>query len=107
MIEHKSGYYYIGKSVDWFNRLAAHYTQLKMNKHHAKDLQKLWNESDIVDWNFKILEQVSKTYVREYSKLKGKELDKLYNRILLDKEKEYMKMYSINFCLNGDKHNFS
>ena len=107
IIEHTSGHFYIGKSVSIYDRWSSHYTQLKQGIHHSKDFQDLWIKSDITEWSFRILYQLSKTYVKGYSKLKGKELDKLFNKLLLTKEKEYMKMYSINFCLNGHKNNFS
>jgi hypothetical protein len=104
-IEHISGYYYIGKSVDCFGRWGQHYSDMKMCKHHSPAVQSLFNRTNITEWTFNILAYLSKTRVKEMSKLKGKSLDILYNRILLQMEKEEMAKYSINFALNKiNKH---
>lgn len=106
MILHKSGYYYIGQSVDIFNRWSSHYTDLVMNKHHSPQLQKLFNESLPQSFEFHILKYISKTDIKNKSGYKGAELEKEYKRILLIEEKNYMRNYSINFSLNKDKKNF-
>lgn len=102
-----TGQYYIGCSVDILsNRWGGHYTNLVMNKHHSPQLQQLFNNSKIEDFTFQILERIGKTYIKEYSNLKGKELDKVYKRVLLMKEKEWMSKYSINLSLNKNNKHF-
>ena len=107
LISHKNGYYYLGQSVNIFDRWSNHYTNLRKNNHHSKDFQKLWNESNIEDWKWEIIEYVSKDYIKQRSKLKGKELEKAIRFCLLELEKKKMKEYSINFSLNGNKKYFS
>ena len=107
IIQHTSGSFYIGKSVDILsNRWSTHYSQLVMGNHHSPELQNCFDNSKIENFTFQILEYVSKTYVREQSGLRGKALDKLYNRILLTIEKNWMNRYDIKDALNKDKKNF-
>ena len=61
----QTGYYYIGLSVDIFNRWSSHYTSIKSNKHSSPLLTKHWNETEPQDWRFSILEYISITeYIR-------------------------------------------
>jgi predicted GIY-YIG superfamily endonuclease len=106
-IEHKSGYYYIGKSVDLFGRWASHATQLTLKTHHSPKFQELWNSSDPSEWTFSILERVSKTEVKKSVNLKGKEFELFFRKVLGEYEKEWMRKYSINFALNSDNKHFS
>jgi hypothetical protein len=100
-------YYYIGKSVDIFSRWSSHYTSLKMGTHSSKLLQDFFNREGILKFNFRILENISKTKYKQSTTLKGAELEKQFNRYLLIKEKEWMSKYSINMCLNQNNKNFS
>lgn len=99
-------YYYIGKSLDWFGRLNSHYTLLKQGKHHSPKLQSLYNELGIENFSFRVLEYVSLTEFKKASKMKGKQLNKEFNKYLLMREKWWMSQYSINFSLNKDNKNF-
>jgi hypothetical protein len=100
-------YYYIGKSIDTFSRWSSHYTLLKLNKHHSPKLQSKFNELGVVGLTFCILEYVSITEYKKENQVKGKELKTQFNRYLLLKEKEWMKLHSINFSLNNDDKNFT
>lgn len=100
-------YYYIGKSTDGFSRWSSHYTLLKLNKHHSPKLQDKFNELGVTSLNFSVLEYVSITEFKKSHQTKGKELKTQFNRYLLTKEKEWMKLHSKNFCLNSDDKNFS
>jgi hypothetical protein len=106
LIEHISGYYYVGKSNSVFERFESHITNLKMNKHHSPAFQELFNNTNIIDWNFKLIYYVSKTDLKKQTGLKGKEFDKYLNTFLLKKEKELMSTYSINYALNKMNKNF-
>ena len=100
-------FYYIGMSVDIFSRLSSHYTLLKLNKHHSPKLQDKFNEFGVTSFTFSILEYVSITDWKKEHQAKGKELKTQFNRHLLTKEKEWMKLHSKNFCLNNDDKHFS
>ena len=100
-------YYYIGKSVDVFSRFSSHYTSLKLNKHHSQKLQDKYNELGLQGLTFRVLEYVSITEYKKSSGLKGKQLKYQFNKLLLNKEKEWMSKYSINFSLNADNKYFS
>jgi hypothetical protein len=99
--------YYIGMSTDIFGRWGSHYSDIKMTKHTSIKLVDLWNSSPITDWEFKILEIVSKTSHREETGLKGKALDSSFRKLLLKKEKEHMKQWSVTYALNKDNKWFS
>jgi len=105
-IQHISGYYYIGMSVDIFSRFSSHYTKLKTNKHTSTKFNKLWNETNPNEWTFTILEYVSVTDFKKNG-LKGKDFVNNFRKLLLNKEKEWMKKHSINWCLNKNNKNFS
>jgi hypothetical protein len=100
-------YYYIGMSVDVFGRFQSHYTSLVLNKHSSIELQKAFNENDIKDFRWQILEYISKTKYKKESSLKGKSFDDYFRKVLLEKEKYHMGLHSINFALNKDKKHFS
>lgn len=101
-------YYYIGKSLDILSsRWQTHYTLLKLNKHHSPLLQEKFNEFGVISMTFSILEYISITEFKKVSKTKGKELNKMFNRYLLQREKFWMSQYSVNFCLNKDNKYFS
>ena len=106
-IEHVSGYYYIGMSVDIFSRWSSHYTSIKMKSHSSTALMELWNSTNDTDWSFTILEHISLTDYKKETNLKGKSLENSFRKLLLDKEKEHMKLYSINFSLNKSNKHFS
>ena len=100
-------YYYIGKSKSCFERWAnGHIPLLVMNKHHSPELQERYLREGLTSFRFEILETVSLSLYKKESGLKGKELEKSFNRLLLEKEKKHMNSYSINFCLNKDKKYF-
>lgn len=100
-------YYYIGMSVDVFGRFQSHYTSLSLNKHSSPELQKAFNENNIKDFTWQILEYVSRTKYKNFVKLKGKEFDDYFRKILLEKERYHMSLHSNNFALNKDKKYFS
>jgi hypothetical protein len=106
-IEHISGYYYIGKSINIFSRWNSHYTQIKINKHSSTKFKDLWNSTSINEWNFSILEYVSLSQFREENNVKGKVLTKAFNTYLLQREKYWMSLYSINYSLNKIDRYFS
>lgn len=99
--------YYIGMSIDVFGRWTSHYTSLSLNKHSSNELQEAFNNSDLKDFTWTILEYVSKTKYKNYIKLKGKEFDDYFRKILLEKERYHMSLHSNNFALNKDKKYFS
>jgi len=105
-IEHTSGYYYIGMSVDIFSRWSSHYTSIKLNKHSSKEFMTLWKQTEPSEWSFSILEYVSITEWKKTSQMKGKEAIDGFRTFLLRKEKEWMKKYSINYSLNNNKKHF-
>jgi hypothetical protein len=100
-------YYYIGKSVDVFSRWQSHYTLLKQGTHHSKELQSMFNEVGVVGTTFRVLEYISITEFKKSHQFKGKELKLQFSRHLDRAERECMKNYSVNFCLNADKKYFS
>ena len=100
-------YYYIGKSVNIFDRWGQHYTALKQNKHSSSKLQAYFNEFGVLSMKFKVLEYVSLTEFKKSSKIKGKAAITAFNRHLLMLERKYMKNHSINFALNADNKYFS
>ena len=105
-IEHISGYYYVGYSKSIFERWSSHYTSIKTNKHSSPEFQSLWLKTKPSEWSFSILEYISITDYKNLSQMKGKSLETGFRKLLLTKEKEWMKKYSINFSLNKDKKHF-
>lgn len=105
-IEHKSGYYYIGMSVSVMSRWQSHYTSLEQKKHSSTKFQELWNNSEPSEWTFSILQYVSLTDFKKASQFKGKQLANEFRKQLLKEEKEWMKKFSINWCLNKDAKHF-
>jgi predicted GIY-YIG superfamily endonuclease len=105
-IEHISGYYYIGMSVDIFSRWNGHYTDIKMLKHSSNEFVSLFISTRIEDWTFSILEYISVKDLKLQTKLKGKSFDSYLRRYLLKREKYWMSEYSINFALNKNKKSF-
>lgn len=99
--------YYIGMSVDIFGRWGSHYSDIKMSKHSSPKLVKLWNSSQITDWEFKILEVISKTDYKKQTGFKGKKFNDSFRTLLLNKEREHMKLYSATYALNKDNKYFS
>jgi len=105
-IEHKSGYYYIGQSVDIGNRWNSHITDLYLKKHSSVKFQELWNKTDICDWQFKVERIVSKTNLKATLNLKGKEFEKQLRKQLLKEEKEIMSNYFKENALNKQNRYF-
>lgn len=99
--------YYIGKSLSILERWQGHYTLLKQNNHHSPELQEEFNQYGVQVFIFRILEYVSKTDFKSSYNVKGKVLEYQFNRLLLQKERDWMRLYSINQCLNKDKKYFS
>lgn len=107
-IEHRSGFYYIGKSSDIFSRWGSHYSTMKIGKHSSPSLMNLWNSTEPTEWTFSILEYHSITEFKiAHPDLKGAELKKQFNRHQLAREKVIMKQHSINYSLNKDNKHFS
>lgn len=103
----KTGYYYIGLSVDIFSRWSSHYSSIKTNKHSSTAFTKHWNDTEPQDWQFIILEYISLTEYRKEHGLKGKALKDSFRKHLISKEREWMSKYSINYSLNKDNKYFS
>jgi len=99
--------YYIGMSVDIFNRWASHYTDIKISRHSSTALLELWNESTPTEWKWEILEHVSLSQFKQERKLKGKALEQAFRNHLLTLEKKWMKLHSSTFSLNKNKKHFS
>lgn len=106
-IEHISGYYYIGMSVDIFSRWSSHYNDIIIGKHSSTELKELWLKTEPSDWLFSILEYVSITEYKKVSQMKGKALQNGFRTLLLSKEKEWMRKYSKTYALNKSNNNFS
>lgn len=106
MIRHAAGKYYIGMSKDIFRRWDSHYINVKIQKHSSIEFQELWNSTNPNEWTFQILEHLSLTDLRSTSKMVGVQLGLAYRTWLLDKEKEWMAKYPVEFCLNKDKKHF-
>jgi len=100
-------YYYIGMSVNIFSRFQSHYNDLILQKHSSPKLQEKFNQYGVEKLNFKVLERVSLTEYKKVSGLKGKSLESGFRRFLLNKEKDWMRLHSINFALNNDNKHFS
>lgn len=107
LIEHDSGYYYLGMSVDIFSRWSNHYTDIKKLKHSSNKLQELWLKTKPSEWSFKVLEYVSITEYKKASQMKGKSLENGFRKLLLSKEKEWMRKYSKTYALNKNDKYFS
>jgi hypothetical protein len=106
-IEHISGYYYIGLSIDVFQRFSSHYTDIKLKKHSSIEFMNLWFNSVPSEWTFQILEYISMSEFKRMHQIKGKEADKYFRLYLHRKEKEWMKKFSKNWALNKNKRYFS
>lgn len=107
IVHNPTGKIYVGMSVDIFSRWSNHYTDMKTGKHSSIDLMNLWLQTEPSDWSFSILEYVSISEYKRVSKMKGKELTNGFRNLLLKKEKENMKLYSINLALNKNNKHFS
>jgi predicted GIY-YIG superfamily endonuclease len=68
-ITHKTGYFYIGCSLNIIKRWDSHLKMLEKNKHHCKDFQKIYNDSEINDFTFEILETINKKTTPTLTKL--------------------------------------
>jgi|TARA_R110000824_G_scaffold328172_1_gene515011 hypothetical protein len=64
----KTEKYYIGKSVDCFNRWQSHLQQLLYNKHHNEELQTDFNEGHYSYFQFRILKIQNKKYISKLEK---------------------------------------
>ena len=108
MITHKpTEQYYIGKSVDIFTRWSQHYTDLKMRKHTSTKLQELFILRPVTEFKFEILSYYSLTDFKALNEGKSiKLINSLFNKYLLQEEKRYMKMYSVNLSLNKQNKSF-
>lgn len=100
-------YYYIGLSKDIYSRWQSHYTSLKRGNHSSNLLQDHFNQYGVENLTFNVLERVSYTEWKKGSNLRGNELKKAFGRYLICKEREWMKKFSINYCLNKDDKWFS
>ena len=57
LINRKTGEHYIGSTKNKIaTRWSYHYEKLKHGSHEVRELQKAWDDSDISDWDFRILE---------------------------------------------------
>jgi len=99
--------YYIGMSVDIFNRWRGHYTDIKITRHSSPRFMLLWNETDPTEWKWEILEGVSLTAFKIDSGLKGKKLEAGFRQHLLRLEKSWMSKHSKTFALNKNNKHFN
>ena len=105
IIEHVSGFYYIGMSNDMFSRWQSHVTSIRTGGHSSTKFQALFLSTDITEWSFKVLESHSFT---RWKKDNGvKDAVKTFRRHLLDREKVVMSKYSVDYALNKDVKHFS
>jgi len=90
----KTGYYYIGMSVDIFSRWSSHYTSIKTGKHSSPKLTAHWSQNKAEDWQFSILEYISLTDYKRAHQIKGKALEASFRKHLLawDKKTTVTKM---------------
>jgi hypothetical protein len=100
-------YYYIGYSVDIFSRWSSHYVSILTKKHSSVEFVELFGKTRITDWTFTILEKVSKTEFKKNYNLKGKSLEDGFRKFLIQRERYWMSLHSVNFCLNKDKKYFN
>lgn len=107
LIKHTSGFFYLGYSINIFERWNSHYTTIKIGTHSSPDFMNLWNSTVPSEWSFHILDTLSLTEFRKAHQVKGKQLDSLFRRTLLKKEKEWMSLYSKNLSLNKNNKYFS
>lgn len=105
-IEHNSGYFYIGESVNIFSRWSSHQQKLWLNKHNSNKFQKLYNSSRIEEWKFEIIKSFKKDEFKKNSGLKGKKLDLEFKRFLREQERIIMGQYPIEFSLNEKNLHF-
>jgi hypothetical protein len=107
-IEHISGYYYIGMSIDIFSRWSSHYNSIKIGKHSSPLFVSLFLSSRIEEWTFTILEYSSTTEFKKTASWKNnKEFETAYRRWLCLRERHHMSTHSKNFALNANKRYFS
>jgi predicted GIY-YIG superfamily endonuclease len=106
-ILHKNGSYYIGSSINITNRWASHINDLTKKLHHSLKFQDLWDISNVTDWTFQIVSKVSKTALKQHSKLKGKALDNLLRKEVLKEERLVMKNHKKLLALNTDVKHFT
>lgn len=98
--------YYIGMSIDIFNRLSSHYTLLYLNKHHSPLLQESFNKHSIEAFSLTIIQKISKSSFKKESGLKGKKFESTFKRYLLKIEREVMSRHSKELSLNEDNKYF-
>lgn len=103
-----TGMFYLGKSVDIFSRWSTHYYDLRLNRHSSNKFQLLWNQSIPEDWDWSVIKYQSiAEYRKENPMVLPKQVNKLFSSYLLKVEKQQMKQYSINLCLNSDNKHFN
>ena len=104
-IEHNTGMYYIGMSVDIFGRWSSHYHTIKLKKHSSVAFMELWNATIATEWTFSVLEVCSLSEFRYTNKLVGKASVQPFRSHLLRREKWQMSQHSITYALNkANKH---
>jgi predicted GIY-YIG superfamily endonuclease len=99
--------FYIGMSIDIFSRWGSHYTSIKKASHSSTEFMKLFFDSNISDWSFRIIESHSFTKYKNDNKLKGQCAVSAFRTFLLSREKYIMSQYSKNFCLNKNNKWFA
>lgn len=105
IIEHVSGYYYIGMSIDIFSRWQSHITSHRIGKHSSTKFMELFNSTPITEWSFNILEHHSYTEFKNTNGVKNSVVH--FRRFLLTREKICMSLYSVNNALNKNTKYFS
>jgi hypothetical protein len=81
--------------------------KLYLNKHQSPKFQKLYNESKIEEWGFRVLKSLSKVEFKEKTGLKGRTLNLEFQRFLRLTEKSIMGEYPGRLCLNKQDYHFN
>ena len=102
-----TGQYYIGMSVDIFNRWRGHYSDIKLTRHSSPKFLLLWNETNPIEWKWEILETCNLTKFKLDSGLKGKKLEAAFRKHLLLNERKWMSLHSVTYALNKDSKYYS
>lgn len=80
---------YIGESLDLYNRIQKHFTNLRKGKHHNPILQNIYNKYGEESMIVEVLEYIERTFNSK--------------QVLRELEKQYQEQYK-DYCINFDKN---
>ena len=106
-IEHISGKYYIGMSVDIFGRWGSHYSSIRKGGHSSPLFQDLFLSSQPHHWTFSILEYVSISEFKKSFEGTKKQCDAEFKKWLLQREKYWMGLHRKADALNANVRYFA